>query len=343
MNLAVARILDANHNRAREAMRVMEDHARFALDHEPLAQKLKDMRHALTDAMRTVEPSALIAARDTANDVGTGISSEGEYERKDAESVAFAAGKRLGEALRVLEEYAKTIDPSLARRIEQLRYTAYGIEKEMCHLMRARATFGDVRLYVLLTESMCVLPWLDVIARVAQSVGRCCFQLREKDLCDAALLERAGKFSACCRNEGAISIINDRPDIAAICDADGVHVGQDDLDVQTVRRVAGAEKLVGISTHSKAQGEAAIKQNPDYIAVGPMFASHVKPGVGAVSPSVMREVAELTRLPKVAIGGIDSTNVSQVFDAGADLVAVCSAVLGSDDPGAVAAQLVARE
>lgn len=340
MNPAIARILDANFNRAREALRVMEDYVRFALDDENLAQRLKGIRHGLADALKAVDPLALIAARDTANDVGTANSTESEYQRSDAESVVVAAGKRLGEALRVIEEYAKTIDKNIARRVETLRYAGYEIEKELRLLMHAREQFCDVRLYVLITEAMCVLPWKDVIGRVTQAVGRCCFQLREKDLSDGALLERADEFTKCCRMEGAISIINDRPDVAVISNANGVHVGQDDLSIQAVRKITGPHKIIGISTHTKAQAMVALKSNPDYVAVGPMFPTDLKPHTDVATPSVLREVASLAPIPKVAIGGIEASNVSQVFEAGADCVAVCSAIAMSEDPGAAAKALL---
>ncbi len=337
---AVARILDANFNRAREALRVMEDHARFVLDHQALANRLKGTRHRLADALNSLETLELISARDTPNDVGTGNTTDSEYERGDAESVARAAGKRLSEALRVIEEYAKTIDADVARVVEHLRYDGYDIEKELCLSMHAQQQFRDVRLCVLITESMCVLPWFDVICRVVDAVGRCCFQLREKDLPDGQLLDKAAVFAKRCREAGAVSIINDRADVAAICGADGVHVGQDDLSIEAARRVVGPRKIIGISTHSVEQARAATQSHPDYVAVGPMFQTALKPNTEVANPSLLREVAAITPLPKVAIGGIDPGNAPEVFEAGADCVAVCSCVVGSNDPGAVAAALL---
>ena len=119
MNPPVARILDANFNRAREALRVIEDHARFVLDDQALAHRLKEMRHRLADAFNALEPMALISARDTPNDVGTENTTANEYERCDAGAVVRAAGTRLSEALRVIEEYVKTIDADVARSVEQ--------------------------------------------------------------------------------------------------------------------------------------------------------------------------------------------------------------------------------
>ncbi len=340
MNPKVARIIDANFNRAREALRVMEDHARFMLDHESLAKRLKVVRHELTSAVTSGITDALMIARDTPGDVGTSNETESEYRRGDAESVVQAAGKRLSEALRVIEEYAKTFDETTARRVEQLRYSGYELEKELGLHMRAREAFGDVHLYVLITESLCKQPLSAVIKSVSESVGRCYFQLREKGLGDAELLDRAGVFVQCCRDAGAISIINDRCDIAIASGADGVHVGQDDLSIDTVRQIAGAELLVGISTHSVEQARVAMAQRPDYVAVGPMFATPLKPDSDVAGPQCMRQVAELTSLPKVGIGGINADNAGDVFDAGADCVAVCTAIVASDKPGEVSRAIV---
>lgn len=337
---SVARILDANFNRAREALRVMEDHARFVCDHQALASRLKGMRHRLADALKSLETLELISARDTPNDVGTSNATGNEYRRSDADSVARAAGKRLSEALRVIEEYVKTLNSDISRSVEQMRYAGYDIEKELCLLMHAQEQFRDVRICVLITQSMCVLPWTDVIRRVVDAVGRCCFQLREKHCSDDALLEHAGRFTERCRQAGAVCIINDRPDVAVACGADGVHVGQDDLSIEAARLVVGPSKIVGISTHSVEQAWVAIKSHPDYVAVGPLFPTALKPDTEVASPSLLREVAATTPLPKVAIGGIDPSNASQIFDAGADCVAVCSCVIESDDPGAVAAELL---
>jgi thiamine-phosphate pyrophosphorylase len=334
MEPTVARIIDANFNRAREALRVMEDYARFVLDSEALAKRLKDLRHGLASAVATSDADALMIARDTAGDVGTVNETASEYRRSDAESVVRAAGKRLSEALRVIEEYAKTFDEAMARRVEQLRYRGYDIEKQFYLVMRAWQVFSDVALYVLITESLCAHAWRDVIKSVAESVGRCCFQLREKGLTDAELLDRAGAFVECCREAGMISIINDRCDIAVASGADGVHVGQDDFSVEVARRILGPRLLVGISTHSVEQATTATHSHPDYIAVGPMFATSLKPDADVAGPQCMRQVADVTAIPKVGIGGINADNAGQVFDAGADCVAVCSAIVASDDPGA---------
>ena len=335
MDANVARILDANFNRAREAMRVMEDHARFVLNDADLCEQLKVLRHDLGNAIQASAMVTAIFTRDTPGDVGTTIATRDEYERSTTVEVVQAAGKRLSEALRVLEEYGKTFSAEWAARIERLRYRGYEIEKRLAHVISARDRFGRIRLYVLVTESLCRRPWQEVIRSAAEG-GADCFQLREKDGGDRELIERACAFCELCHDCEALCLINDRADIAVACGADGVHVGQGDIEVAVARRVVGAQRVVGISTHSLEQAQTAAAQCPDYIALGPMFSTPLKPEHEVVGPSTLAEVRKHTALPLVAIGGIDADNVSQITAGGGACVAVCSAIIAADDPAEAA-------
>ena len=136
-------------------------------------------------------------------------------------------------------------------------------------------------------------------------------------------------------------IINDRPDIAKLARADIVHVGQDDLPVRETRRIAGAGILVGKSTHTLEQFDAALAEEPDYVAVGPVFPSGTKPQPHIAGPATLAAVRGRTELPLVAIGGITGANVSQVAAAGATCIAVSAAVITADDPEAAARAIVA--
>ncbi len=333
MDAHVGRILDANANRAREALRVMEEYARFALDDAELVQQAKNARHALADALVLGRVADAVVFRDTPGDVGTSLTTPQEYERGDAQAVVCAAGKRLSEALRVIEEYGKITSAEMAVRVEQLRYRGYELEKRLRWAVGARERWADVRVYVLVTESLCVGPW-EVVVRAAAAGGADCFQLREKGLDDRALFARAEVFCWLCRELGKIAIINDRPDVAAAVGADGVHLGQDDLCASAARRVLGAGRIIGVSTHSPEQVSAAVGACPDYIAVGPMFSTPLKPEYGVAGPALLRAARGLTSLPLVAIGGITAENAGAVAEAGGRCVAVCSAVIGAADPAA---------
>src|SRR4029078_7917904 len=165
--------------------------------------------------------------------------------REDVAHVVTAAGKRLGEALRTMEEYLKTSSPSDGSKIESLRYRFYDIEQKLAFTLRPTACgFPSIRLYVLLTESLCKKAWLEV-AEQAIAGGTDCIQLREKNLDGAGLLDRARRLVKLCRGNNVLCIINHRPDIAIMSGADGVHLGQQDLPAREVRKLLGNDKILG--------------------------------------------------------------------------------------------------
>jgi thiamine-phosphate pyrophosphorylase len=332
-----ARILYASATRAREALRVIEDYCRFVLDDEFLTRQLKERRHELAAVLDELMPGSL-EARETIRDVGTAVSTETEFKRISLTQVVRANCKRLQEALRSLEEYGKLGGAEMATRVEKLRYDSYTLERVILMGARSRQRLAEVRLYVLLTGSLCARP-LEWTIKEATAGGAQMFQLREKDLSDRELLERARQVRRWTRQEGALLIMNDRPDICLLAEADGVHIGQEDLPVKEVRRILGADGLIGVSTHSLAQAGQAILDGASYIGVGPVFPSETKefsdhPGLGLV-----RQVSAETTLPTFAIGGIGPENVGQVVEAGAGRVAVSGAVSRAEAPREIAAAL----
>ena len=337
MDPAVLRLLDANANRAREALRVMEDYARFILDDGPTSAALKRIRHELS----ALVPAEAIYSRDTPGDVGTRNKTASELVREDTAAVVTAAGKRLGEALRTMEEFLKTIRPGDAAKVEGMRYRGYDIERKLAYSLRPPTRFNDVQLYVLITESACKRPWLEA-AEGAILGGADCLQLREKHLESGELLMRARALVELCRRHGVLCIINDRPDIALLSGADGVHVGQGDLPAVEVRKIVGREKIVGVSTHNLEQAKAAVREGADYLGVGPFFKSATKPRDFVAGPEYAKQAAEAVGLPLVAIAGINLENVDQVIATGIRTIAVTAAVTGQEDPRGAAAALKAR-
>ena len=164
-------------------------------------------------------------------------------------------------------------------------------------------------------------------------------QLRVKDGDDDRILAAADRYRRLCRAAGALLIVNDRPDLALAADADGVHVGQDDVAVAAARAVVGERRLVGLSTHSPAQVQAANGAGVDYIGVGPVHATPTKPGRPAVGLELVAYAARHSDLPFFAIGGIDTSNASAVRDAGARRIAVVRALTDARDPEAAARAL----
>lgn len=190
--------------------------------------------------------------------------------------------------------------------------------------------FQNGSLYVLLTSGVAARPLLEVVEDVLRG-GADVVQLREKDLSDRELLEAATAIRRMTRERGTCFIVNDRPDIAVLADADGVHLGQEDMSLSAARTVVGPGRLIGISTHALTQAEAAAAGGADYIGVGPVFPTQTKGYEQGLGPEYVRSVKAAVGLPLVAIGGINLENVPDVLRAGADCAAVCSAILGADD------------
>ena len=157
-------------------------------------------------------------------------------------------------------------------------------------------------------------------------------QLREKGAGDRAILAKAREIREITRRFGIVFILNDRPDLARLAEADGVHLGQEDLSVADARRLLGPDSLIGVSTHSLEQLRIAVRDGANYVGVGPTFASSTKTFAEFPGIAYVREAAQATTLPAFAIGGITLDNVDAVLAAGATRIAVSAALSGADDP-----------
>jgi thiamine-phosphate pyrophosphorylase len=165
------------------------------------------------------------------------------------------------------------------------------------------------------------------IVRMLLNGGARFIQLRDKEASARELLDQAVACLKLTRNAGATLIINDRIDVALTAGADGVHLGQDDLSVAEAREILGKDKIIGVSTHSIAQFRAALETSANYIAVGPVYQTRTKENSAAVvGLKLVREARKITDRPLVAIGGINHRRAPKVIEAGADCVAVISAL-----------------
>lgn len=203
---------------------------------------------------------------------------------------------------------------------------------------RRRERLDAARLYLILEARPRGRPAAEVLVP-ALAGGVDVVQLREKDGGDDDVLEAAREFRAACDEHGALLILNDRPDLALDCGADGVHLGQGDASIDAARALLGADALVGVSTHTPEQIAAARDSLADYIAVGPVHATPTKPGAKPVGEALVRHAAEHAGRPFFAIGGIDVRNARAVAAAGAGRVAVIRAIRDADDPRAAAEAL----
>jgi thiamine-phosphate pyrophosphorylase len=356
---AVIRILDASLNRAGEGLRVVEDFVRFALDDGHLTRLFKQLRHDLAAGAAAAPWSERHAARDTQEDVGTAISTRSEEQRADAWEVCQASLERVKQSLRSLEEFSKVSSPDGAARFESLRYRLYTLEAALGRTVDADERLAGVRLYVLVDGRESEAAFVELVRELIEG-GAGAIQLRDKSLCDRKLIGRARLLVETVRciametpnspdlarsglaAEGArrpLVIINNRPDVAAIVDADGVHLGQDDIGVKDARMVLGPRKLVGVSTHSIEQARAAVLSGATYIGVGPTFPSKTKEFASFPGLGLLRQVAAEIRLPAFAIGGIDRPNIADVLATGCNRIAVSSAVSGAQNPREAAMDL----
>lgn len=336
----IYRILDANFNRAREALRVAEDCGRFALNDPAITAMAKNLRSELQSVLAQMPADEFIVSRDTPGDIGTSITSPTEPLRQNLAEVATAACKRLTEALRTIEEYAKVIRPVVSTQVERMRYDGYTLEQRLVGRLMVGRRFADARLYVLLGSDCCRTSVKDV-ARCAVAGGADVLQLREKTIPDGQLLALAAELRELTDETGKLLIINDRADVAALVGADGLHLGQGDLPIADARRLLRPGAIVGRSTHSIEQARAAVNEGADYISVGPIYDTITKDAGKPVGLELLRQVRAEVAMPIVAIGGINPQRAANVLDAGASCIAVCSAVCGADDPQSAAAAVKA--
>jgi len=328
---ALLRILDANGNRATEGLRVVEDYARFALNDRHLAALSKQLRHELTAALNEIPADARLAVRDTPGDVGTGITEATELQREDGWHVATASAARVQQALRCLEEYSKPLSVELATRFEALRYRMYDLQRSLGITVSSANRLHGIKLYVLLSAQQTEDQFRDRLELLLQA-GVKLFQLRDKILDDRQLLSRArimrktiDAFSSD-KNQRPLMIINDRPDIAVLSSADGVHVGQEELPVADTRAIVGPKQLIGVSTHSIDQARQAVLDGADYIGCGPTFPTVTKSFSHYPGLEFLTEVGAEVSLPAFAIGGINRQRLPEVLETGIERIAVSSAL-----------------
>jgi len=342
---AVLRLLDANLDRSREGLRVVEDWCRFALDRGDLVARLKDLRQRLG----LLHADRYKQARHTATDVAAGMAHPAQTERVNPQAVVSANCARVQEALRVLEEFGRHEDPALAAEAAAIRYALYDLEVELLRACSGvdgrRAQLQDCKLYLVTSPS----PQLEAVVEAALVGGVRLVQYRAKEgslapdgepITDGHRLQQARALRQLCSRHGALFLVNDRIDIALAVDADGVHLGQGDLPPALARRLLGPEKLIGRSTHAISQLREAVTDGCDYVGVGPVNATPTKPGREPVGLDYVRQAAAESPIPFFAIGGIDRDSLPAVQASGGTRVAVVRAITEAADPAASARQLL---
>jgi thiamine-phosphate pyrophosphorylase len=332
-NLAINRILDANLDRAREGLRIIEEWCRFGLNHSQFAEECKKMRQELA-SWHTTE---IRIARDTPNDPGTELSHPQEETRNNIDDLLQVNLCRLQEALRVLEEYGKIQNPALGKACKQMRYRVYTLESNLLSYSSYQK-LNEALLYLVTSPH----PNLLQIVEAALQGGLTMVQYRDKEVDDKIGLSCAYQLCQLCHHYGALFIVNDRIDVALAVGADGVHLGQQDLPVAVARELLGPQKIIGKSTTNPNEMDRAIAEGADYIGVGPVYETPTKPGKAAAGLEYVRYALENSPIPWFAIGGIDPNNIGEVIATGCHKVAVVRAIMESEQPTLVTQYLLGQ-
>jgi len=341
----ILRIIDANLNRASEGLRVLEDLARLLLNDAALSQQLKTMRHELVKGDLPFN-TELIQARDSEGDVGINTLAPGQEKPRELPIIVTVNARRVQQSLRTIEELSKTEDmtPKLdPEKFKQARFNLYSIERDLLSKLLRRDKTPYIRglCAIIDTQHLKGRSHIEVADQIIRG-GAKVIQLRDKTLSKRELLPIAQQLRKLCAEHNMLFIVNDHLDLVLATDADGLHLGQDNLPIKIARRLLSIDKILGCSTHTLDQAIAAESDGADYIAVGSIYPTSSKEGAIVVGLEGLRQVKQVVSLPPVAIGGINKDNAAEAIAAGAQSVAVISAILGADFPEEAARQIVAR-
>lgn len=326
------RVIDCNINRISEGYRVLEDISRFYLESSYLSERLKEGRQIIRTLGEDLDLN-LLENRDSLTDIGPSVTNKIKDRRKKSKmSLVLGNFKRVQEGLRSLEEQFKTRGIiEFSTKIESLRYENYHIEKEFVGLLN-RKEFTLPSLYGI-THSPDSRGRSNVeIVQEMINAGIELIQYREKSLSLKEMLEECRVIRKLTREAGVTFIVNDYIDIALLVDADGVHIGQDDLPIKEVRSLIGPNRIIGLSTHSPGQGKEAVENGADYIGVGPIFSTKTKVNVcDPVGFKYLEWVVDNIDIPFVAIGGIKEHNLRDITSRGAKCVCLVTEITGSEN------------
>jgi len=319
----VLRILDANLDRTREGLRIIEEWCRFGLNNSDLTRECKHLRQEV-GLWHTAE---LRAARNTSGDAGTELSHPQEEQRESVKSVLQANFCRVQEALRVIEEYGKLYSSGMGKAFKQIRYRVYTLETNLMGFTRYQQLLRS-RLYLVTSSKENLLETVEA----ALKGGLTLVQYRQKTASDTVRLEEARRLCQLCHAYDALFLVNDRIDLALAVDADGVHLGQEDMPISLARDLLGPHKLIGRSTTNADEMQRAITEGADYVGVGPIYETPTKEGKSAVGLQYINYAAKNCPIPWFAIGGIDPNNLNDVVEVGAKRVAVVRSIMEAEQP-----------
>ena len=323
----IAQIIDANLDRAREGLRVLEDWARFALGRKDLVKSFKNFRQILGKNHLKIYKDS----RNFINDNCAGLSHPEQFKRNNASSIISSNAARVQEALRVIEEFSRDHNQDLCKISSEIRYEIYNLE---ILLLKAQSNYSLLKilnendLYLITIECDNLFEKIKNILEGGVKI----IQLRFKHGKDSDNLKFAIKIRELCNNFGALFLVNDRVDIALACNADGVHLGQDDMDIRSARNILGFSKIIGISASNECDIKKAIEDGCDYIGIGPVFVTSTKKGKVTLGIDTLKSLTKDIPIPWFAIGGIKQENISLLKENNIRKVAMITDLIHSNNP-----------
>lgn len=324
------RAMDANVNRVSEGFRVLEDVCRFLLNKPECALQIRQLRHRVRGCFSFYDDK-LMSYRDVLGDDNRSVSITQGGSRQEVVTLVKANAKRVQEGLRVLAELCSLNEMENRRHmLESLRFEAYNIEKLLVCELHPSLREG---LYAIITEKYCQGRDLLRVARDLCANGVVALQYREKskDKSFRQMLSECQQLRTITTDFSVQFIVNDFAGLADAVNADGVHIGQDDLPIKLIRRGFG-NKIIGISTHDSTQARQAVTDGADYLGVGPVFSTQTKDDVcSPVGLSYVEFAAKNIHIPWVAIGGIKKENLAAIIERGASRVCMVTGLLEAPD------------
>ena len=326
-DLRISQIIDANLDRAREGLRVLEDWARFGLNKEDFVIRIKNFRQILGKNHLEIYKTS----RNHTEDQCKGLSHKEQINRNAPDKIISSNSARVQEALRVIEEFSRWHNLELSQIASKIRYEIYTLEVELLYLTERKKLEEIIQKNDLYTITDKKENLLEIIENILQG-GVKIIQHRFKEGKDKDHLKEAIEISRLCKRYNALFIVNDRIDIAMASNADGIHLGQDDLDIRTARKLIGQSKLIGISARNSIDIDKAIKDGCDYIGIGPVFKTSTKKDKEPLGIDKIKAITQKINIPWFAIGGINKNNILYLKSRGIKKFALVSGIIDSEDP-----------
>ena len=326
-DLRIFQIIDANLDRAREGLRVLEDWARFGLGQNDYVSKIKNFRQILGKNHLEIYKKT----RNLHEDLCKGLTHYEQFNRKNPEQIISSNAGRVQEALRVIEEFSRLHNRELSKIASEIRYEIYTLEIDLLNLSKCKISKKILKendLYIITDKKENLLEIIEQLLTAGVKI----IQHRFKSGSDKDHLQEAMQIKDLCRRYDSLFIINDRIDIALASNADGIHLGQDDLDLKTARKLLGYSKIIGISANNEVDISNALNEGCDYIGIGPVFETATKKDKKPLGIERIKSLTKDLNIPWFAIGGVTKNNISYLKSYGLKKFALVSQLMNSEDP-----------